>query len=396
MYALAFTASCLMLIAPLLVTLALKVSDLVGSDDAPGRLALVLAVGSFLALFANPVFGKLSDRTTSPLGMRRPWMLLGLIGGTVGIATIAFAPTFTWVLVGWCVAQVFFNALLAVQVAVLPDQVPTSQRGLVSGVLGICVPVASVTGTYLVNLFTGHPVAMFLAPVGVGAVFVVVFALSLDDRRLRPEDRPPWSWRQLAGTFYVSPRQHPDFAWVFLSRFLFVMAFAFLTGYQVYYLLADLGSSAHSVAHQVFVATLVSSVGVVAASLVGGRLSDRWGRRKVFVLAAAVVYGVAMFLVALADDFGGFLVGVAISGIGFGVYVAVDLALVTEVLPSAAETAKDMGVFNVANALPYSVAPALAPLVLAVSGNRYPALFAVAGVCALASAVAVGRVRSAR
>jgi MFS family permease len=396
MYALAFMASCLMLIAPLLVTLALKVSDLVGSEDAPSRLALVLAVGSFLALFANPVFGKLSDRTTSPLGMRRPWMLLGLAGGTVGIATIAFATTFTWVLVGWCVAQVFFNALLAVQVAVLPDQVPTSQRGLVSGVLGICVPVASVSGTYLVNLFTGHPVAMFLAPVGVGAVFIVVFVLTLDDRRLRPEDRPVWSWRQLAGTFYVSPRDHPDFAWVFLSRFLFVMAFAFLTGYQVYYLLADLGGSADSVAHQVFVATLVSSVAVVAASLVGGRLSDRWRRRKAFVLVAALVYGLAMFLVALAGDFGGFLVGVAISGIGFGVYVAVDLALVTEVLPSAAETAKDMGVFNVANALPYSVAPALAPLVLAVSGDRYPALFAVAGACALASAVAVSRVRSAR
>jgi MFS family permease len=395
-YALAFMASCLMLIAPLLVTLALKIGDLVGPEDAPGRLALVLAVGSFLALFANPLFGKLSDRTTSPLGMRRPWMILGLAGGSIGIATIAFAPTFAWVLLGWCVAQVFFNALLAVQVAVLPDQVPAAQRGLVSGVLGICVPVASVSGTYLVNLFAGHPAAMFLAPVGVGAVFIVAFALTLDDRRLRPEDRPPWSWRELAGTFYVSPRRHRDFAWVFLSRFLFVMAFAFLTGYQVYYLLTDLGSSADLVPHQVFVATLVSSVGVVAASLIGGRLSDRWGRRKTFVLVAALVYALAMFVVALAGDFGGFLVGVAISGVGFGVYVAVDLALVTEVLPSASDNAKDMGVFNVANALPYSVAPAVAPLILAVSGGRYPALFLVAGICAVASAVAVSRVRSVR
>jgi MFS family permease len=395
-YALAFTASCLMLIAPLLVTLALKVAELVGAERAPSRLALVLAVGSFLALFANPFFGKLSDRTTSRFGMRRPWMLVGLAGGSIGIVTIALAPTFALVLVGWCVAQVFFNALLAVQVAVLPDQVPAPQRGLVSGVLGVCVPVASVSGTYLVNVFSGNQVAMFLVPVGAGAVFIVLFALVLDDRRLDREERPSWSLRDFAGTFYVSPRRNPDFAWVFLSRFLFVMAFAFLTGYQVYYLLAELGSSEAEVPHQVFVATLVSSTGVVAASLIGGRASDRVGRRKVFVLAAAVVYGMAMLAVAFADSFTAFLIGVAVSGIGFGVYVAVDLALVTEVLPSAADTAKDLGVFNIANALPYSVAPAIAPAVLALSGGRYPALFAVAAACAMAAAVVIVRVRTVR
>jgi MFS family permease len=396
LYTLAFMSSCLMLIAPLLVTLALKVSDLAGADRAPSRLALVLAVGSFLSLFANPFFGKLSDRTTSRFGMRRPWMLLGLAGGSVGIVIVAIAPSIGVVLIGWCVAQVFFNALLAVQVAVLPDQVPEAQRGVVSGVLGICVPVASVSGTYLVNLFAGNQVAMFVVPCAAGAVFIVLFAVVLDDRRLDPVDRPPWSLREFAGTFYVSPRRNPDFAWVFLSRFLFVMAFAFLTGYQVYYLLAELGSSEAQVPHQVFVATLVSSAGVVAASLAGGRLSDWVSRRKVFVLAAALVYGLAMFAVALADDFSAFLVGVAVSGVGFGVYVAVDLALVTEVLPSAADTAKDLGVFNIANALPYTVAPALAPLILAISGGRYPALFAVAGLCAVASAVVICRVRTVR
>lgn len=385
-----------MLIAPLLVTLALKVGDLVGAEEAPGRLALTLAAGSFLALFANPLSGRLSDRTTSRFGMRRPWMLLGLAGGTVGITTIAYAPTFAVVVVGWCVAQVFFNALLAVQVAVLPDQVPAAQRGMVSGVLGVCVPVASVCGTYLVNAFSPNTVAMFLGPVAVGAAFIVLFAAVLPDRRLISGTPPRWSWREFAGTFYVSPRRHRDFARVFLSRFLFVMAFAFLTSFQVYYLLADLGSSKGRVPHQVFVATLVSSAGVVVASLLGGKLSDRWGRRRVFVLVAAVVYAVAMLIVGLAGDFATFLFGVAVSGVGFGVYVAVDLALVTQVLPSAADTAKDMGVFNIANALPYSVAPAVAPAILAVSGGRYSALFAFAGACALASALVVSRVRSVR
>ena len=133
-YALAYVSTALVLVAPLLVTLALKVDSLVGKDRAPSRLALVTGVGALVALVSNPVFGRISDRTTSRWGMRRPWMLVGLVGGSVGILVVAIAPNVVVVLVGWCLAQMFFNALLAAQVAVLPDQVPELQRGLVSGV----------------------------------------------------------------------------------------------------------------------------------------------------------------------------------------------------------------------------------------------------------------------
>jgi len=121
-----------------------------------------------LAMFANPIFGKLSDRTSSPFGMRRPWMVIGLVGGSAGILIVALAPSIPVVLAGWCIAQLFFNALLAAMVAVLPDQVPSVQRGVVSGVLGVCLPVASVCGTFLVKLFTGNLLAMFLGPCAIG------------------------------------------------------------------------------------------------------------------------------------------------------------------------------------------------------------------------------------
>ena len=89
----------------------------------------------------------------------------------------------------------------------------------------------------------------------------------------------------------------------------------------------------------------------------GGRLSDRTGRRKLFVAAAAVVYGVGLFLIAVAGDFDGFLVGMAVGGVGFGVYMAVDLALVADVLPDTDTAAKDLGVLNIAGALPFSHRP---------------------------------------
>jgi MFS family permease len=300
------------------------------------------------------------------------------------------------VLIGWCLAQLFFNAMLAAMVAVLPDQVPVEQRGTVAGVLGVCLPLASVGGTYVVQLFTGSELAMFMAPCAIGGFFIVLFTMVLADRRLNPVDKPPWSLKQLLSTYYVSPRRHPDFAWAFASRFMFILAYAFLVTYQAYYLLDHLGSTEGEVPQQIFLATLTQATLVVVASLVGGRLSDRTGRRKLFVAAAAVVYGVALFVIALASDLDTFLVGMAVGGLGFGLYMAVDLALVADVLPGADSTAKDLGVLNIAGALPFSLAPATAPLVLAVGSGSYHVLYAVAGLCALLGAAAILPVKKVR
>ncbi|HEX3211678.1 MAG TPA: MFS transporter, partial [Actinomycetota bacterium] len=217
LYALAFISTSLVFLAPLLVSLALKVNSLVGIEQAPNSLSVVTGIGALLAMVGNPFFGRMSDRTSSRLGMRRPWMVIGLVGGSIGILIVALAPSIPVVLVGWCIAQLLFNALLAALVAVLPDQVPVGQRGLVAGVLGVCVPVASVSGTFLVKLFTGNQLAMFLVPCAVGGFFILLFAVRLDDRRLARADKPAWSLREFAGTFYVNPRTSPDFAWAFAS-----------------------------------------------------------------------------------------------------------------------------------------------------------------------------------
>jgi MFS family permease len=396
LYMLAFMSTNLVFLAPILVTLPLRVNALVGIKQAPGSLALVSGIGAFVSIFGNPFFGRMSDRTSSRFGMRRPWMIIGLVGGTVGVAIVSFAPNIPVVLLGWCIAQLFFNALLAALIAVLPDQVPGAQRGMVSGVLGVCLPIAAVSGTFLVKLLSGHQVAAFLAPCAVGGFFILLFALALKDRRLAKADRPMWSLREFASTFYVKPRTSPDFAWAFASRFLFLMAYALLTTYEAYYLIQKIGSAVADVPQQIFLGTLVQSVVIVAASLIGGHFSDRTGRRKVFVFIASIVYGLALFAVAMASSFNGFLIGMAISGLGFGIYTAVDLALVADVLPNPGQNAKDLGVFNIAGALPFSLAPACAPAILAIGGGSYGVLYAVAGLCAVIGALAILRVRSVR
>src|SRR5215472_17410949 len=190
LYALAYMSTSLLFVAPLLVSLPLKVNSLVGIERAPSSLALVAGVGALLAMVGNPFFGKMSDRTASRWGMRRPWMVTGLVGGSLGILIVALAPNIPVVLAGWCIAQLFFNALLAAMVAVLPDQVPSVQRGQVSGVLGVCLPIASVCGAFVVKLFTGSLLTMFLAPCAIGGFFLLLFAVTLHDRRIASTGKP--------------------------------------------------------------------------------------------------------------------------------------------------------------------------------------------------------------
>ncbi|MDQ6648827.1 MAG: MFS transporter [Actinomycetota bacterium] len=396
LYLLAYMGTILLFLAPLLVSLSLKVNSLVGIHQAPKSLSLIAGTGALLALFANPFFGRMSDRTSSQFGMRRPWMVIGLVGGSFGILVIALAPSVPVVLVGWCMAQLSFNGLLAALVAVLPDQVPVAQRGQVAGVLGVCLPIAAVSGTFVVQLFTGNVLAVFMAPCAIGGLFVLLFAATLKDRRLAAADKPAWSLRELASAFYVNPRKYPDFTWAFASRFMFVLAYSILTTYQAYYLLEKIGSAEADVPRRIFLGTLVMSVLVVAASLFGGGLSDRTGRRKVFVCTASFVFGVAMFVVAVASSFGVFLVGMAVGGLGFGLYMAVDLALVADVLPNTDSAAKDLGVMNIAGALPYSIAPAIAPAILAMGNGSYGVLYAVAGACAVIGAGVILPVKRVR
>ena len=193
-------------------------------------------------------------------------MICGLIGGAVGTLIVATASSIGVVLLGWCIAQVFLNALLAAQVAILSDQVPTVQRGVVSGVLGVCLPVASVAATYLVQAFEGHLRLMFLGPLLAGGVLVVALRGVAPRPSARPSGQACWSLRQALGTFYVSPRANPDFAWAFTSRFMLVLAYALLVTYQAYYLIDEVGVASDDVAHQIYLGTVAQSVALIVAS----------------------------------------------------------------------------------------------------------------------------------
>ncbi|CAM5709806.1 MFS transporter OS=Streptomyces alboniger OX=132473 GN=CP975_28110 PE=4 SV=1 [Streptomyces alboniger] len=206
------------------------------------------------------------------------------------------------------------------------------------------------------------------------------------------------SWREISRSMWINPLRHRDFAWAFVSRFLVWTGKALLLTYKTYFLMDHLGYTADEAASILSWAMLVLAIGVVVGSNVSGWLSDKLKRRKIFIAVASVVFGAGMVLIALSSSVTGFVVGIAVASVGQGIYVGVDYALVVSVLPdSETDAAKGMGLFNIANALPQSVAPAIAPLFLAMgSGSNYAALYLSAAGFALLGAIAVAFVKSTR
>jgi MFS family permease len=396
-YAIAYFGAWIAFLTPIVVALAIRIQQ-IDPVGKVGDIALITGVGAVFGFFSSPFFGKLSDRTTSRLGMRRPWLIAGVIGTAIGLLIVATAQTIPMVLLGWCITNVVFWALAGVLVAVLRDQVPEEQRGLVSGILGMCQQIAIIGGVFLAQLVAGSTFWMFMLPAVIALITILVFTLVLKDRTLDPSQRPPYSLREFLRSFWVNPVRYPDFGWAYLSRFLLFLALATLLDFQVYYLIDHLHQAPTVVVGLVLIATVIQTVCVVLSSNVSGVLSDRAQRRKIFVMVAAVIYAIGLLTVAFTKSFTIFVVAVAIVGIGQGAYVAVDLALGSEVLPEhGREAAKDMAVFNCAAALPPTIAPAIALIFLGIGGgNNYTALFIAAAGFALFGALAIQPVKGVR
>lgn len=365
-------------------------------DFAPGTgmsketlLAWVTGAGAVVSLAANPFFGALSDRTTVRWGRRTPWIVAGAAGGALSLLLLAGAGGLWAMAVGWCLVQLTLNASFAAVTAAVPDRVPRLQRGLVGGWLGAAQILGAVVGTGLATAAGG--IAAGYAACAVFAVAgVLPYVLRYRDLRLAVTDRPAWSWRSFTRGFWLSPRRYPDFGWAWLTRFLINLSNALVILYLLYYLRDRLH---HDDPEQgVLILTAVNSVTLVATVVVGGAWSDRVGRRKPFVMWSGVLMAAATGLLAGWQTWPSAIVVAALLGLGLGVFMSVDFALMTDVLPKALDRGKDLGVINVANALPQVAAPALAaPIVTHLGGYRV--LYLVAAVAGLAGAVLVGRIR---
>jgi MFS family permease len=353
---------------------------------------LVTGTGAVVSLVVNPLVGLASDRTRSRFGRRHPWTLAGALVGAIGLAVLAIAGNAAVMTTGWCLVQAGLNGMLATLTSSVPDRVPVAQRARIGGLVGISQMLGTVLGAVLVTVLITAVPGGYLACAAIVVVGAVLFVSRTPDLPL-PRDWPVVRWRAALSGLWISPRRHPDFAWAWGCHFMINLGNALGTFYLLYFL----KDAVHYRDPDTGLLIMMGLYGVALAigGIAVGRLSDASGRRKPFVLLAVAVMALAALTLTLWQTWPAALVASPLLGVGFGAYWAVAIAVLTQVLPAAADRAKDLGVVNIANLLPQVIAPLMATVILAELGG-YPALFASAGLATVAAGALILRVRTVR
>lgn len=374
----------------------LLASQIEGIDPAKKalNLAIVSTVGAFAAMVAQPIAGTVSDRTRSRFGRRAPWMVAGVLIGGLALVGMGSANTIVEIAIAWIIVQIAYNFSQGPLSAILPDRVPHSARGKFAAFSGVGLMLGALGGQIVGAQFVSAIPAGYLTFAGFALIVIVLFIVFNPDRSSTAMPRERFDFVAFLRTFWVSPRKHPDFFWGFTGRLLLYVGYFLVTGYQLYILQDYIGLGSHAVAY-IPLLGVISLAGIVVSTIVAGPLSDRLGRRRIVAVVAGLIMAGGLVVPWVMPTLTGMMVYSLVVGLGFGSYQAVDTALMSEVLPSKEDFAKDLGVLNIAATLPQTVGPAVAGLIV-VSFGGYAALFPIGVVIALAGAFAVLPIKSVR
>ncbi len=382
----------------------------IAPDDKVALLGLIGGISAIFATAFNPIAGALSDRS----GRRSPWITAGGLGSLAGLAFLGSVDTALLVGIGWCLVQATMNTYQAAVTAIVPDRIPAARRGTASALVGLGLPIGGTAGVLIASQTAGQLRTGYLvcgAVIATAALLLTAICRDAPRPRAAGEAREagvaresrtvdavgaavPPKRPQLAA--FLSALTHHDFRWAFIGRALMVLGYFSVVGYQLYILGDHITLPAGMTPPAAMaVLTPVSMVAMALSTVVGGLLSDRWDRRKVFVGVSAALAGLGMVVPVISPTWAGMLVFSALNGLAFGCFMAVDTALVTLVLPRAEDAARDMGVLNVANAGPQIIAPFVASAVVTTLGGYTP-LFLVGGALSLIGALAILPIRSVR
>ncbi len=349
--------------AMLAIVIPSQVQFIVGNNAKSAVLGSVIAVGALVAMISQPVFGALSDRSTLSFGRRRPMMVLGALLTTIPLYIMGTTSNIIVYSGGFLLLQLFVNISTAGYQGLIPDTVTPAERGIAASFLGIMTFLGTISAVVLSgSLADQHRYG--LINVLIGVVILATMAVTAFGIKEKPHfNQEKFNLTTFLKTFYVSPKKHPDFIWLLVASFFIMIGFYTLFNFQQYYLEDIMGST-----HPAQDTTLVSAVVLVGATLisvVAGVLSDKIGRKKVASFSALFMATMA-FALLFRPSFQVILVMGVIFGLGYGGFTSVHWALVTDCLPDAEGSAKDLGLWTVSATLPQVLGPKIGGYLLAV------------------------------
>ncbi|MFC9353348.1 MFS transporter, partial [Arthrobacter sp. NPDC057013] len=288
------------------------------------------------------------DRTRSRFGRRRPWILVGLAGTSVGAAVIGLSDSVPMFILGWALMQAFINAAIAATLAVVADRIPESQHGVVGALSGTASSASTVVGIFFIQAAPTSILPQIGLPVAIAIVFGLALVALLKGDKPATGEQPPFTSKEFAGSFYINPRKSPDFAWFLLAFLLINLGFGVVATYAVYYLQDQKSRSPRPICQQLF-----SSPSCSAAP--SRYLLLRWLDQRQNRTAQAPLrrhrhpHGHGVGVIVLAQDATVLIIGQTLTaglagGILFGIYIAFAVAT----LKDTSTVGRDLGIVNIA------------------------------------------------
>ena len=312
-------------------------------------LAIIMISGAIAPILIQPTIGVISDYTVTRWGRRKPYIVIGSLLDVLFLAGIAFNSDFVAMVAFYFLLQVSSNFAQGPFQGYVPDLVPAKQVGLASGLMGLMLTLGTILGVGIATLggILGNVPLATLALGVVEVATMVVLVLTVDEGRTGPKRTKPW--RDIAMSAWARDiLKQRDVLWLLLVRLLFLGAYN-ATLIAIGYFRRSHGMSDADADSTVFLATAIVGISTAAAAIPGGRLSDRYGRRPV-IWAAALVAGAGLLGVALAPSPGLAVASWVPFGVGMGIFLSADWALMTDVIPK--ETAgRYMGILNAGTAM---------------------------------------------
>jgi MFS family permease len=381
------------LIAPIQNILPRMIESAEGSADKAIGLGLVTGLGAFAALIFNPLAGHYSDRWLSA-DNRTLTMVIGLVTGGAAHLVLGFQHSIVGIAIWWTLCQATINIAYAPMSAIVVDHVDRRSWGLVWGLISVAQAVGLIIGLAAVVLVFPSVTAGMTA-ISVGYVVCLAPLILVLYRLPRVSYASPASASPGAGgrpDLRALLAAGQGFGLVFIGKFLIMLAETIALLYLYYYLqdvvhYRDPGDGQ-------LILILIATVAVIIATVAIGRVADLSGGYRRYAVLSSVLMAATGFLLAGFAMWGVVLVCAFTLGAGYGAFQSVSQALSMVVLPSPANAGRDLGIINIASAIPQVIGAPIAGLVVAGVGG-YRGLFVFAGVLALAAAAVFARVPSA-
>ncbi len=358
-------------------------AKIIAPNDWVAAMSWIFGLGALMALFIPLIAGALSDRSMSKWGRRRPFLVFGVTFNLIGLAAMAYGGgrfSLPLYLLGYLIVQFGNNTAGAAYAGIIPDMVPEDQRGEASGYMATMTQLGTIVGVLLcsvllgkqhdVDALTGHHGQLYIFGI-YGVIALVMFTFLLltvmtVHETPRTQVPPPLTLGSFINDI-IGPLKFPDFFWVLVTRALVTLGMWIVQPYIQNYL-----EDVVHVQNPPVLAGMLLVVILVAATItgvIGGKISDRIGRKLVVYVANTVIAICSVAFVFSHNMTETFIIG-AFYGMGFGAYSSVDWALACDVLPSQEDAGKDMAIWHISMVIPQTFGPALAGILLAGFGKE--------------------------